>query len=235
MSDPLTRAEIEDVLSSIRRLVSEEGRLPRAAAAGGGERLVLTPAQRIPAAQDAAAAIRAAARRLAEPAAAGAPPSALAAVPVPMGATAASQAPSVPPAAERAEARSPTLEEAIAELEAAVAASHGEWEPDGSEAAADPVPPPPPRLPGAARAATGRAAPDLPAANVHRLTGLPDRPPAAAPVASAPGLDADALRELVVEIVREELQGALGERITRNVRKLVRAEIARALASRQFD
>ncbi|GHF67643.1 hypothetical protein [Seohaeicola zhoushanensis] len=44
-------------------------------------------------------------------------------------------------------------------------------------------------------------------------------------------LDEDSLRELVAEIVREELQGALGERITRNVRKLVRLEIQRALAA----
>jgi negative regulator of sigma E activity len=43
------------------------------------------------------------------------------------------------------------------------------------------------------------------------------------------------LRELIRDILREELQGALGERITRNVRKLVRAEIARALAARDFD
>ena len=35
-------------------------------------------------------------------------------------------------------------------------------------------------------------------------------------------LDEDALRDLVADIVRQELQGALGERITRNVRKLVR-------------
>lgn len=42
-------------------------------------------------------------------------------------------------------------------------------------------------------------------------------------------LDEDALRELVTEIVRQELQGSLGERITRNVRKLVRREIQRAL------
>lgn len=48
-------------------------------------------------------------------------------------------------------------------------------------------------------------------------------------------IDEDMLRDLVARIVREELQGALGERITRNVRKLVRAEIARALASRSFD
>jgi hypothetical protein len=49
--------------------------------------------------------------------------------------------------------------------------------------------------------------------------------------ASEAYLDEDALRELVASIVREELQGALGERITRNVRKLVRREIHRALAA----
>ncbi|MGB5066541.1 MAG: hypothetical protein WBO29_04080, partial [Albidovulum sp.] len=39
----------------------------------------------------------------------------------------------------------------------------------------------------------------------------------------------DMLRELVADIIRQELQGALGERMTRNVRKLVRREINRAL------
>ncbi|MFC4671705.1 hypothetical protein ACFO5X_24355 [Seohaeicola nanhaiensis] len=48
-------------------------------------------------------------------------------------------------------------------------------------------------------------------------------------------LDEAALRQLVAEIVREELQGALGERITRNVRKLVRLEIQRALAAHGLD
>ncbi len=48
-------------------------------------------------------------------------------------------------------------------------------------------------------------------------------------------LDEDMLREMVAEIVRQELQGALGERITRNVRKLVRREIHRALASQELD
>lgn len=47
-------------------------------------------------------------------------------------------------------------------------------------------------------------------------------------------LDEDALREMVRDVIREELQGALGERITRNVRKLVRAEIARAMALRDM-
>ena len=48
-------------------------------------------------------------------------------------------------------------------------------------------------------------------------------------------LDEDALRDMVTEIVREELSGELGERITRNVRKLVRREIHRALMTREFD
>lgn len=48
-------------------------------------------------------------------------------------------------------------------------------------------------------------------------------------------MDEVAMRDLVRDIIREELQGTLGERITRNVRKLVRAEIARALAVRDFD
>lgn len=47
--------------------------------------------------------------------------------------------------------------------------------------------------------------------------------------------DEEVLRDLVRDIIREELSGALGERITRNVRKLVRAEIARALAVREFE
>lgn len=47
--------------------------------------------------------------------------------------------------------------------------------------------------------------------------------------------DEAAMREMVRDIIREELQGTLGERITRNVRKLVRAEIARALAVRDFE
>jgi hypothetical protein len=61
---------------------------------------------------------------------------------------------------------------------------------------------------------------------------------AAQPVATAePGLqiDEDMLREMVSAIVRQELQGALGERITRNVRKLVRREIHRMLIAQEMD
>jgi hypothetical protein len=47
--------------------------------------------------------------------------------------------------------------------------------------------------------------------------------------------DETVLRDLVRDLIREELQGALGERITRNVRKLVRAELNRALAVHDFE
>ncbi len=48
-------------------------------------------------------------------------------------------------------------------------------------------------------------------------------------------IDEATLRAMVADIIREELQGPLGERITRNVRKLVRREIYRVLASHQFE
>ena len=48
------------------------------------------------------------------------------------------------------------------------------------------------------------------------------------PLADA-DLDIDMLRDMVAEIVRDELRGTLGERITRNLRALVRREIERAL------
>ncbi|MEL7152102.1 MAG: hypothetical protein AAGK71_15295 [Pseudomonadota bacterium] len=47
--------------------------------------------------------------------------------------------------------------------------------------------------------------------------------------------DEDAMRLLVGRLIREELQGELGERLTQNVRKLVRSEIKRVLESRTLD
>ncbi|MEM6739016.1 MAG: hypothetical protein AAF646_02800 [Pseudomonadota bacterium] len=43
------------------------------------------------------------------------------------------------------------------------------------------------------------------------------------------GIDEQALREIIAQVVHEELQGALGERVSRNIRLLIRREIARAL------
>ena len=48
-------------------------------------------------------------------------------------------------------------------------------------------------------------------------------------------IDEEVLRQMVSDIVRQELQGVLGERITRNVRKLVRREIHRVVMSQEFD
>ncbi len=47
--------------------------------------------------------------------------------------------------------------------------------------------------------------------------------------------DEEALRAFVAQVVREELQGALGERITRNLRKMVRREIYRALVTQKLE
>ncbi len=60
-----------------------------------------------------------------------------------------------------------------------------------------------------------------------------EAPPAARPDEAAAPVDPDALRGLVAELVREELHGVMGERVTRNLRKLVRREVARAIASRE--
>ncbi|HEY0276517.1 MAG TPA: hypothetical protein VGC31_10690, partial [Paenirhodobacter sp.] len=47
--------------------------------------------------------------------------------------------------------------------------------------------------------------------------------------------DEDALRLLVARLIREELQGVLGQKITQNVRKLVRREIQRSLIGTDFE
>lgn len=69
------------------------------------------------------------------------------------------------------------------------------------------------------------------------MEGGPDDEAIEAPVtaAIATALNEDALREVVARLVREELQGELGERITRNVRKLIRREINRALALQELE
>lgn len=56
--------------------------------------------------------------------------------------------------------------------------------------------------------------------------------PAEATTAADAMPDMKALQELVADIVRQELKGPLGERMTRNIRLLVRREINRALDSR---
>lgn len=47
--------------------------------------------------------------------------------------------------------------------------------------------------------------------------------------------DEEALRGIVTAVVREELQGQFGERITRGIRRMVRREIEKALTARELD
>lgn len=150
------------------------------------------------------------------------------------------------------------LEATIAELEAAVTAQFDDWEPDEGESfataawAASAFQTP--------QADSGKVA-QLPATKETSVTDAgaeqshlleaarAEREPAFAHQSTEPepaadesrltasvmgGMDEDALRILVAEIVQDELGGELGERITRNVRKLVRREINRVLASREM-
>jgi hypothetical protein len=82
------------------------------------------------------------------------------------------------------------------------------------------------------------AAPEMPAfrhAAAARGGSEPADAASVAPSDAAPAIDDAQLRALIATLLREELQGPLGERITRNIRKLVRREIERALAVRDFD
>ena len=147
------------------------------------------------------------------------------------------------------------LEARIAEVEAAVAARDDQWEPDGSEPEAD-APPPIASLPWLRPKDHAGARPAEPEERAEK-DGAPSTSESAVTPRSGDQLpvpvdqsqkepndhwygedtviDEAALRDLVSEIVRQELQGSLGERITRNVRKLVRREIHRAMMGQDLD
>lgn len=134
-------------------------------------------------------------------------------------------------------ARTATLSAKIQALEAAIGRTQDQWEPDGAglddysgtrvetiaweDHANDPEPATPPSAKPEARH------PDVDTGKTEESSGLFP--------ADEAFLDEESLRELVADIVREELQGALGERITRNVRKLVRREIHRALTAQEME
>ena len=300
MSDPVTNAQIEDVLSSIRRLVSDDGRFADPAAEAEStvdirsdpapakpDRLVLTPALRVTDAESPAQ-------------------GAEEAVTPPTDATEADPAPwSAPDATlfaavgeEPPEEETPEEETSVDDEAAAIAASagpagdldpphldatetdddaastddavdgtgqipdHGAWDGfDGDEAE---IPDQTPTFHStraenlsakieALEAVIGRTRdqwePDGTSDDAYAGTpvegigwheveevGADAAAEASDDLASDEAvIDEDSLRELVAEIVREELQGALGERITRNVRKLVRREIHRVLAAQDLD
>ena len=253
MSEPVSNAEIEDVLTSIRRLVSgdaEKSSKPEADGSSKSARaakLILTQDFRVSETRNKAT-----------------PDSA---EPVEF-----HHAGDQTDPASKAEAGNATsLESTIAELEAAIAQQEGEWEPDGSEFEEDPdaeevlsapivgtSTPPPDQEPAKAEDSAPESADDDLVEDVEIVEPSPSSgifDTASEDVEDAEIVDEDdfedepedllagddslideeTLREMVSEIVRQELQGALGERITRNVRKLVRREINRVLASQDFE
>jgi len=138
-----------------------------------------------------------------------------------------------------------TLADKIADLEAAVGNQEGQWEPDGSDfqedADAEQVLTQPVQQ--WIDSTAHEVEPPLVDEDiVEAVTAATDTQDTADQAdgddsfETADGvIDEETLRDMVSEIVRQELQGALGERITRNVRKLVRREINRTIAAQDFD
>lgn len=124
----------------------------------------------------------------------------------------------------------------IAALETAIAKTADQWEPDdaGHDAYAGTEAPAMEWREGVELDGTGRPLMPEPVATVHADDTQVSTAFAEDQVDAALDeqiIDEETLRVMVAEIVRAELHGELGERITRNVRKLVRQEVARALVA----
>jgi len=246
---------IEDVLSSVKRLVSEDGRkvsdTDAATAPRKPGRLVLTDALRVGDAPKSDP-LKLDPKYSAEDSA---KPMLLRACDIVQPGEAANH-----DGAEEVGDKAPSdnltgsLSAKIEALEAAIARTEDQWEPDGdSDDAYSGTP---------SKALHWIPAPtfeeendegvDAPSGEADAATEEPAAfvrhgdTPKATSVEGAPedmiedeiGLSAseeEALREMIAEVVRSELQGALGERITRNVRKMVRREINRALAAKELE
>ncbi len=261
MSNPVSNVEIEDVLSSIRRLVSEDVTpKPSEDHSGTSEKesgnsnvkLVLTPDFRIvegtPAQKETESNKPEIENQTSD---------------------------AIPSESEGGEnsiedIRHETLESRIAELESTLGEQPGNWEPDGSgfsedldaeqmiggqaqdwvDEIAQETATAEQEFEEARESKHAKFQPDFELDKDHVYTAAPD-----APLNDGDGytseiddteqntdfleneafIDEGILREMVSEIVRKELQGALGERITRNVRKLVRREINRVLSNQDFE
>lgn len=240
MSEPLSAVEIEDVLSSIRRLVSEDMRpaahppadVDAPPAAKARPALILTPALRV------------------VPELAPEPPPRVVALPIEE--VVASVGAAVPsegqgweaetgdaePAAEPAWAEATWQDSEPVEAEGGLGNSVPDDVPEGGAAElVDAV-----EEDAAAQAGRGAGfvedAEWLAAAEAEVIAGLEQERADSFDDFALGGemsFDEEVLRDLVRDLIREELQGHLGERITRNIRKLVRAEIARALAAAELD
>lgn len=279
MTDNVVKAGIEDVLSSVKRLVTEEGKASKGADRGTGARkpgrLVLTDALRI------SKPVMAEETPLKlEPeysAADSAKPMLLRACDIVRDDAGDDQdsnedSPAVSKTEPADEDPTISLSAKIEALEAAIARTEDQWEPDGdSDDAYSGTPNRSLHWDSEAAFAEENSV-DTPdeqtdvaqPQNVH-FTAESEGPEVEAPegavseaeeaepatfIRSAEAVpaseqdavqhrevtaDEEALREMIAEVVQQELKGALGERITRNVRKMVRREIYRALAAQELE
>ena len=228
MSDPLSSVEIEDVLSSIRRLVSEDLR-PVNRSAGlrraEPEKLILTPALRVvaevPQAGPAEAVADACGDEIA-PEDAGQEDG-----------VEVDGAPMLEVTAWRPTDWDTTDWHEPADLAVIAAPAEGWAQDDDASIISEP-------LPVHAEPVADAAWADQAEADVIATLAEPEFASETASDNEAvdeEGLNVNEamLRDLVRDMIREELQGGLGERITRNVRKLVRQEIARTLAAHELE
>ncbi|SDW59284.1 hypothetical protein SAMN05444358_1011243 [Ruegeria halocynthiae] len=249
MSDRVVNANIQDVLSSVKRMVDEDAHdesefifVPSAPAPKPG-RLVLTDALRV--SDEPLTVKKATPLRLMPQHSAGASTLEQAA-----------NAPSTPAEpmrlqpgdivqADDAKAEAPkrdlagSLSAKIEALEAAIARTEDQWEPDGesddeysgtkTQAVEWPVEKSSVQSQATKAEPESRVEPE--ATFIRDPAVMADQAQKVADVT----IEEEELRELVAQIVREELQGALGERITRNLRKMVRREITRAVAASDID
>ncbi len=118
------------------------------------------------------------------------------------------------------------LEAKVSKLEEMIARSEGPWEPD-SAGQDDYAGKPTTGFPWEDVVDTAVGEFDAPAA--LRAVYVAPEPPIQ-PAASH-ALTPEKMRETVSEIVRQELRGALGEKITQNIRQMVQREIQKALLS----
>ncbi len=264
MSGPLNSNEIEDVVSSVRRLVSVDVRQRPAAPETAVDRLVLTPSLRVVAEKPDVSPLMLTERAVEgetlilqsghpEPATAD-PDEARMAVDVEDGWVEdgweddlwSDPDPALAElalAAEEAELVTSPDDVAVGSVSPAARTVPPDWiTPDWDESGPDPV---------VHFAASAQEAPEpLQPSEMNPEPALdpasPDLSPVP-PVSTMPQtltdtegnpltvMDEAALHDIIRQLIREELKGALGERITHNVRKLVRAEINRALTARSLD
>ena len=246
MTEAMSHREIEGVLSSVKRLVSQESQ-QRPPAEPRHEKLVLTSALRVlPDTAPESAEHTGEAQTSAAPEGDPVATSGIGDAPLPE-----SQATDPAPAVETPLPSS--LIRRIAQAGAVPGAAPGADRAahDAQETAFDAFEPAPPeRQPEDPQALEDSALEATLARLEAVLSGQPVPPQAGAPSGhddsagpSAPAqpprtetdqiIDEGMLYQLVAHIVRQELQGELGEKITRNIRKLVRQEVAREMQLRR--